>query len=1155
MACDHRAAESLRESAMRCTIFIVSILLMAMLFTACPPDDDDDNDDATPVDDDSGDDDDDDNDDATPDDDDDTTPDDDTGDDDVDDDDTVPDDDATDDDTGDDDTTCLTAAEPSWTFEYIDETYYPDSLGFVREDDGTLHLAYPALRGELIPMYSDNLLRYAVKHPGDDGWEITTIDERGEDVQSICLAMDGDDGLHILYLLDTTGTSGRSVEHAYQPAGGEWTIQTIEEDGVHHDISCGVMDGEVHMVFNSWEDYSIHHLKHAFFGDGQWTIETAFSSGDSSYNYPSLAFTNDDRLLIAYQYDNRLLLAEQTARGWELTDLGLYPRHNSLRVDAAGHVHLAYQKTNYLGGGGDLMYVTDRSGSWETTKIDDGYPASSSTGGTPALVLDAYEGLHIFYANFTEMDIHYQRNLFTGWKFFPVQVAGNSDFTPKALVDDAANLHLVYGEDQGIYYGFCPDCALHPGTPPDDDDTTDDDTADDDLAADDDLIDDAEFAYLTRGEIDLPSQALAMTADGALHWAQAKGNALLLLSQAPGESQWQTRLVDLFAAGSAIAVDGEDRLHLAYRALRGDDIKVAVENGGGWDIATIQVDETPGDQFQLAIDAAGHTHLAYVDLTDETQPVLRYATDAGGAWSTEAVATMYEYHRHFGLALTPDGQPRLAYASPEQRVTFAARTGDGWDATVVDADHASQYVSLGIDGGGTAHIVYLSYTTTYYADNGGGVWSTSPINDDDDTSWPMLAVDADGHVLIAFNCIVYVPSVWLAYLRIFHNLNGDWQVEELGQIGTANEGHFSPLIAADQTLAVGVSMSYVAGLFSNAGGTWAQQTIDEPSVIKGLDLLVDGDGVDHLAFTTDKYDLWHGAFADGDYAEELVSADAQSVPSLAMDGAGVLHAAFLSHDDERLMYANNEAGAWSEEIVYEAPVRFYVQELTLALDGDDRPVIAFQQAASLIGDVLVARWTGGEWSVEAVDTRGDQGDYVSLIVDAQGALHLTYYDSMGDDLRYATDRSGQWATYTVRWRGSVGWGCDLALDENGDVFIAYLDDTFANDVRLLLAMGGEDDWTVVGLDNAAANQSYSGMPIAADADGTLHLLYQPSSDGGMKYASNRGGQWRSGLVDGYPDAGLHQSVALDDDGYAHVAYCVNGALWLARMPYTLSTGK
>ena len=1146
---------------MRLTMIILLVVVSALLTLACPPDDDDDNDndDATPSDDDSGDDDSVDDDDDTIDDDtiDDDTDDDDTADDDTgdDDDDTGDDDDDTaDDDTGDDDddTAGLTAAEPSWTFEYIDETYFPTDIGFLREDDGTLHVTYPALRGELIPLYGTNILRYAVKHPGDDDWEIATIDEREQDLQSPCLVQDGDGGLHILYLLEQYGYVGRTLEHAYKPAGGEWTRQTIEADDFHYDLSCGVQNGEVRVAFSSLADFTISYLKYAVFRDDQWSIETVFDSTTDRFYSPALAFTHDGRPLISYDYDDKLLLAEQTARGWSTVELDQYPAYSSLAVDADDHLHLAYQKLNAQGGNGDLMYQTNRSGSWIATKLDEGYPSSSNTGGRPNLLLDTYRGLHIFYANYTEQDIHYQRRLFGEWDFFPVVVAGISDFSPKATIDDQAGIHLVYGEDQGIYYGFCPGCALHPGTPPDDDDTTDDDTSDDDLAADDDLIDDAEYNYLAAGKLSEPNQALAVTADGTVHWAQTKGNALSLLSQAPGETEWRTRPVDLFAAGPAIAVDGDDRLHLAYHDIRGDTLKVAVENGDDWTIETVAGALHPADRVQLAVDVAGHVHLAYFDLTDETQPILSYAVDTEDGWVVEPVNAT---SGTFGLALMPDGSPCLAFLSPSRQVLFARRAVDGWTVATVEANTLNNAVSLGVDGGGTAHVVYLRNYIVYYADNAGGVWTSSPVNEDDEADRPMLAVDAAGHVLIAYNKIIYVPSVWLADLNIFHNLNGDWEIADLGQIGTANEGYLSPVIAPSQAMFIGVNMDDSNRCFTNVSGVWELRNIDDRVIVRGLDLLVDDAGVDHLIFTTDSQELRYGALVDGEWTEEPVSGDAEEIPSLAMDDAGTLHAAFVADGGQRLMYADNESGAWNEETVYEAPQHYHTYKLDLAIDGDGRPVIAFQLVASLIGDIMVARRTGDEWTVEAVDTHGMQGYFLSLVVDAQGSLHLAYFDGLGDDLRYATDLSGQWETYTVYWRGRVGWGCDLALDENGEASIVYVDDTFADDVRLSLAQGNEDDWTIVGLDDAAVNQSDSGVRLALDGDDAAHLLYQPSSGDGLKYASNRGGQWRGGIVDDFADAGLYQSIALDDDGYAHVAYYVNGALWLARLPYALPNGE
>jgi hypothetical protein len=66
----------------------------------------------------------------------------------------------------------------------------------------------------------------------------------------------------------------------------------------------------------------------------------------------------------------------------------------------------------------------------------------------------------------------------------------------------------------------------------------------------------------------------------------------------------------------------------------------------------------------------------------------------------------------------------------------------------------------------------------------------------------------------------------------------------------------------------------------------------------------------------------------------------------------------------------------------------------------------------------------------------------SIVVDAAGHPHISYYDASNVDLKYATFNGSTWLIETVDSTGTVGRYTSIALDAKGRPHISYLD--FAN---------------------------------------------------------------------------------------------------------------
>jgi len=191
-------------------------------------------------------------------------------------------------------------------------------------------------------------------------------------------------------------------------------------------------------------------------------------------------------------------------------------------------------------------------------------------------------------------------------------------------------------------------------------------------------------------------------------------------------------------------------------------------------------------------------------------------------------------------------------------------------------------------------------------------------------------------------------------------------------------------------------------------------------------------------------------------------------------------------------------------------------DISLALDNGSNPHLSCISWAGIYADLWYAKkqYSGagclaqvnefeptgeGTWSLERVDDSGTVGEFASIGVDSYRNPHISYYNQMSGDLKYATKSGGAWTTETVD--------------------------------------GTDDD---VGQYNA----------IALDSSNNPHISYYDDTNRALKYATKSGGAWIIRTVDNADDVGLYTSIALDSNGNPHISYydATNGDLKYAFPP-------
>ncbi|MBI4374439.1 MAG: hypothetical protein HY542_06145 [Deltaproteobacteria bacterium] len=268
------------------------------------------------------------------------------------------------------------------------------------------------------------------------------------------------------------------------------------------------------------------------------------------------------------------------------------------------------------------------------------------------------------------------------------------------------------------------------------------------------------------------------------------------------------------------------------------------------------------------------------------------------------------------------------------------------------------------------------------------------------------------------------------------------------------------------------------GRISFRDGSFVYSDIDTfGNVGAGTSIAIDSNDKLHIAYRdTTNGTLKYFTDASGSWATETIEAGGIS-PSIGVDSTGKVH---ISHQaSNKVRYVTNVSGSWVSQVALENDSYSAVSALTVDVNGkihvvgaglsgvgyatnlsgtltpeiavtgsnnsttiltDDSGIryIAFRQN----GPLALATNSGNGWTTEQLDSVSSA--LPSIGIDSDSFLHICYYDSTINDLKYATDYSGSWTTVTLDSSGDVGNYCDIAIDSNDRLHISYYDATNGN---------------------------------------------------------------------------------------------------------------
>ena len=478
-----------------------------------------------------------------------------------------------------------------------------------------------------------------------------------------------------------------------------------------------------------------------------------------------------------------------------------------------------------------------------------------------------------------------------------------------------------------------------------------------------------------------------------------------------------------------------------------------------------------------------------IDLADESG-----ATGNDVSIATDALGRVHAtYYSGTGDA--------IGYASHDPEGWFVDRTLDG------ESGDVGGHADVELDGSGGAHVAYLdrsSSTVRYlYQAPGSNDW-TGPDEIDlvANESTVSLAVEENGtaHVVAITD-----ETAQVLYARA--TLGGAWSTERVGL--PEHQPHAAAVAVADGTVHILYGSDDVPFLHHatrDAGGAWSLDSVTVSS-------------------------------ASGRPGQNL---------ALVAEPSGRLHAVFNTDNDRGLGYATRDpAGGWTGGPV-PVPDSLRIRgELGLATaPSGDVHVTYYRDDGE--GLSYVRRDPSGGWTVPATIRAGGQtGQFSSVAVGADGAIHVAFSEGNRRDLRYATLADGTWTDISAATQGDVGEHAAIAVDATGIVRIAHRDSA-QRDLRMTCRRPG-GLWQTDPITDVPDNAGFSSS-IAIDPGGLPHVAYSGSSEQLFVAVRSAAGVWSSEMVDPGPNVSRETAMAFGPDGTQHVAYLRSAEVAYAMRP-------
>jgi hypothetical protein len=334
-----------------------------------------------------------------------------------------------------------------------------------------------------------------------------------------------------------------------------------------------------------------------------------------------------------------------------------------------------------------------------------------------------------------------------------------------------------------------------------------------------------------------------------------------------------------------------------------------------------------------------------------------------------------------------------------------------------------------------------------------------------------------------------------------------WEIQEI-DTGT------KPAIAlsSDGTPNVAYMLEAMPGFVKNAvlnGDSWDITTVVDGYLYGPLDIVIGPDDIPHITyhdhqderqFRPELGDAVHAYRApDGEWRVEAAFGQGHDGwdNRITVDAEGRPHMSAIDPlefaGDGVTYYRRNGPGNWTVESIGSGDLT-YKYSTSIAVDPEGVPHITYYDQGG--NDLALASRGNNGWDIAHIDTDGETGLFSSLVIDADGRFHVSYFEKKSPSrgiVKYATRAPGEtdWTILEVGTLDHLAFGfigarniTSIAIDDAGNPWIAYSDET-----RVMLAIWRGSEWQVEIVAESPAEDLGQLVSLKLDAGGDPHIAY------------------------------------------------------------------